>query len=66
MATHERKLLVSRPLCRVELCSCGVYHVSFGAMTVRMSADQLSGVFEAMGVALAPTVAAADDDPPVH
>jgi len=67
MANHERKLLVSRPSCRVELCSCGVYHVSFGAITARMSAEQMSAVFEAMGVALAPTLdAAEDEDPPVH
>lgn len=67
MATHERKLVVRRPDCRVELCSCGVYHVSVGAITMRMTAAQLGGVFEALGVALAPTTDAAEDgEPQVH
>jgi hypothetical protein len=66
MATHERKLLVRRPECRIELCSCGVYHVSVGAVTVRLGTEQMSAMFEAMGHALAPTVGGADEDPPVH
>lgn len=67
MTTHERKLLVRRPECRIELCSCGVYHVAVGAITMRMTAEQASAVFEALGTALAPTIAANDgDDPQVH
>jgi hypothetical protein len=63
MATHERKLLVRRPECRIERCSCGVYHVSTGAVTLRMNAEQLTAVFEA----LAPAVQPADDgEPQVH
>jgi hypothetical protein len=67
MATHERKTVVQRPDCRVELCSCGVYHVSIGAITMRMTLAQLSAVFEALGVALRPTLEGDEDgDPPVH
>lgn len=66
MADHERKIVARRPQCRVELCSCGVYHVSFGAMTVRMTAEQVGGVFEALGDALAPANDTPDGDPPVH
>jgi hypothetical protein len=67
MATHERKLLVRRPECRIERCSCGVYHVSTGAVTLRMNAEQLTAVFEALGEALAPAVQPADDgEPQVH
>ncbi len=67
MATHERKLLVRRPECRIELCSCGVYHVGIGAITLRMTSDQASAVFEALGAAIAPSIEASEDDePPVH
>ena len=63
---HERKTVVQRPDCRVDLCSCGVYHVSLGAITVRLNLAQLSALFEALGVALRPTLEADEDDPPVH
>ncbi len=67
MAAHERKTVVQRPECRVELCSCGVYHVSVGAVTMRMTLAQLSSLFEAFGVALRPTLEADEDgDPQVH
>ncbi len=33
---HERKTLVQRPLCHISRCSCGVYHVSTGSVTLRM------------------------------
>lgn len=65
MAEHRRKNLISRPQCRIDLCSCGVYHVSMGAMTMRMQREQLEALFEAMGQALAPALAA-DEEPPVH
>ena len=67
MAVHQRKEVVRRPDCRVELCSCGVYHVSLGAVTMRMTLAQLSSLFEALGVAIAPTLEGDEDgDPPVH
>ncbi|MBC8067933.1 MAG: hypothetical protein IAG13_06320 [Deltaproteobacteria bacterium] len=67
MANHERKVLVQRPDCRVEQCSCGVYHVSFGAVTHRMRVEQLTSLFEALGVALAPVLEGDEDgDPRVH
>lgn len=67
MATHVRKLLVSRPEVRVEECSCGVYHVSTGAVTLRLRRPQLQALFEGLGNALAPEVTDDQDgDPPVH
>ena len=38
---HIRKVLVQRPQCRIARCSCGVYHVSTGAVTLRMERPQL-------------------------
>ena len=67
MASHVRTTLVQRTDCRIERCSCGVYHVSIGAVTLRLGAAQVASVFEALGHALAPTVAADEDgDPRVH
>lgn len=67
MAAHERKTLVQRRHCRIERCSCGVYHVSIGAVTLRMDEPQLTELFESLGLAIAPTVASEDDDDPrVH
>ena len=67
MASHDRKILVSRPDVRVEECSCGVYHLATGAVTLRMRRPQLQALFEALGVALAPTlVDDQDGDPPLH
>lgn len=68
VSEHQRKTLVQRPECRIEHCSCGVYHVSVGAITIRMGQAQLTSLFDSLGVALAPTLDARcdDDDPPVH
>ena len=68
MAEHVRKNLVRRPDVRVDECSCGVYHVATGAVTLRMTRAQLEALFEALGVALAPALADDDQDgdPPVH
>lgn len=65
---HQRKTLVQRPECRIERCSCGVYHVSVGAITIRLAQAQLTTLFESLGLALAPTLDGErdDDDPPVH
>jgi len=67
MASHQRKNLVQRPDVRIDGCSCGVYHVATGAVTLRMRRPQLEALFEALGMVLAPTVADdSDRDPPVH
>ncbi len=66
MASHVRKNLVTRPEVRVDECSCGVYHVATGAVTLRMRRSQIEALFEALGVALAPALADDQDDPPVH
>ncbi|MBL4688377.1 MAG: hypothetical protein JKY37_27565 [Nannocystaceae bacterium] len=67
MASHVRKNLVQRPDARVDQCSCGVYHVATGAVTLRMRRPQIEALFEALGVALAPALADDQDgEPPVH
>jgi hypothetical protein len=49
---HERKTLVQRPTCHISRCSCGVYHVSTGAVTLRMQRPQLEDLFKALGEVL--------------
>ncbi len=66
MAVHERKTLVQRRQCRIERCSCGVYHVSVGAVTLRVDEAQLTELFESIGVAIAPALGDEDDDSRVH
>ena len=69
---HERKTLVQRPQCRISRCSCGVYHVSTGAVTLRMQRPQLEDLFRALGEILVPDddpvepVEPADDEPALH
>lgn len=66
MVDHRRKTLVSKPGCRVEECTCGVFHVSVGAVTVRLPRTQLQGLLEALADALAPEIETESGDPPVH
>lgn len=68
MAAHVRKNLVVRPDVRVDACTCGVYHVATGAVTLRMKRPQLEALFEALGIALRPTLVNDDQEgePPVH
>ncbi len=63
---HERKTLVQRPGCRISRCSCGVYHVSTGAVTLRMHRPQLEDLFKALGEVLVPEDDAAEDEPAIH
>jgi hypothetical protein len=65
---HERKTLVQRPHCHISRCSCGVYHVSTGAVTLRMERPQLEDLFHALGVVLVPEQDddGASEDPPIH
>lgn len=65
---HERKTLVQRPLCHISRCSCGVYHVSTGAVTLRMERPQLEDLLRALEVVLVPEHDDDDvsDDPPIH
>lgn len=66
---HERKLLVQRPQCQISRCSCGVYHVSTGSVTLRMAQPQLEDLLRALEMVLAPEqdeLADADEDPPIH
>lgn len=67
---HERKLLVQRPQCQISRCSCGVYHVSTGSVTLRMEQPQLEDLFRALELVLAPDredeLGDADGDPPIH
>lgn len=65
---HERKTLVQRPKCHISRCSCGVYHVSTGAVTLRMERPQLEDLFHALGVVLVPEQDddGASEDPHIH
>ena len=67
---HERKLLVQRPQCQISRCSCGVYHVSTGSVTLRMAQPQLEDLLRALEVVLVSDreheMGEADDDPPIH
>ena len=65
---HERKTLVQRPLCHISRCSCGVYHVSTGSVTLRMERPQLEDLLRALEVVLVPEddEASDGDDPPIH
>lgn len=48
---HHR--LVSSRLCRVERCEHGTVHVTLGDLTLRMRADDLRELADALGVAAA-------------
>jgi len=64
---HERKTLVQRPLCHISRCSCGVYHVSTGSVTLRMERPQLEDLLQALEVVLLPEQDdEASEDPPIH
>lgn len=67
---HERKLLVQRPQCQISRCSCGVYHVSTGSVTLRMEQPQLEDLLRALEVVLVrereDELGDADEDPPIH
>lgn len=72
---HERKTLVQRPLCHISRCSCGVYHVSTGSVTMRMERPQLEDLLRALEIALVPEQDPeqdqdmddeASEDPPIH
>lgn len=68
---HQRKTLVQRPQCHISRCSCGVYHVSTGAVTMRMERPQLEDLFRALEAVLQPEQDEQDDegapeDPPIH
>ncbi|MCX4239543.1 hypothetical protein [Paraliomyxa miuraensis] len=63
---HERKILVQRPQCRIARCSCGVYHVSTGSVTLRMERPQLEDLFQALSEILVPEDEPASDEPAIH
>jgi hypothetical protein len=64
---HERKMLVQRPLCHISRCSCGVYHVSTGSVTLRLERPQLEDLLRALEVVLIPEQDdEASEDPPIH
>ncbi|MCA9648470.1 MAG: hypothetical protein H6712_11455 [Myxococcales bacterium] len=64
---HIRKVLVQRPQCRIARCSCGVYHVSTGAVTLRMERPQLEDLFKALGAVLVPEEdEPSTDEPAIH
>lgn len=63
---HERTMLVQRPQCRISRCSCGVYHVSTGAVTLRMQRPQIEDLFKALGEILVPEEEPAKDEPAIH
>jgi hypothetical protein len=64
---HERKMLVQRPRCHISRCSCGVYHVSTGAVTLRMEQPQLEDLFRALEAVLMPEQDdEASEEPPIH
>jgi len=59
---HERKTLVQRPGCHIARCSCGVYHVSTGAVTLRMERPQLEDLFKALGQVFPPEDESLEDE----
>jgi len=68
-----RAWLVQRPLCHISRCSCGVYHVSTGSVTLRMERPQLEDLLRALEVVLVPDQDLdqevddeASEDPPIH
>lgn len=63
---HERKTLVQRPHCHISRCSCGVYHVSTGSVTLRMERPQLEDLLRALEIVLVPEDDEASEDPPIH
>lgn len=48
----QRKLIAQGSICRVEECSCGVLHVSIGALTIRLHADVVVSVWGTLGDAV--------------
>lgn len=45
---HKLRLLSQLGQCRVEGCSCGVVHLSLGAVSIRLSTQQATDLAQAM------------------
>lgn len=63
---HERKILVQRPQCSIARCSCGVYHVSTGSVTLRLTQPQLEDVFRALTAVLGRQDEPSAEEPAIH
>ncbi len=48
----QRKLIAQGSICRVEECSCGVLHVTIGALTIRLHAEVVASVWATLGDAI--------------
>lgn len=51
----SRRLIAQGPVCTVEECSCGVLHVTLGALTIRLQREAVGSIFETLGEALGVT-----------
>ncbi len=49
----SRWVLARGPFCAVEECSCGVLHVTFGVLTIRLQREVVASIWETLGEALA-------------
>lgn len=47
-----RRPLARGPMCSIEECSCGVLHVTLGALTIRLAPDLVASIWETFGTAL--------------
>lgn len=47
-----RRILAQGSVCRVEACDCGVLHVSFGPVTLRLQREAVASLTRTLGEAL--------------
>ncbi len=50
-AAHDPTALFQSPTLRVELCSCGTFHVHVGDLTLRLTAEAFTHLSHGLGVA---------------
>jgi hypothetical protein len=49
-----RRTVAQGPVCTVEECSCGVLHLTLGALTIRIQREVVASMWETLGEALQP------------
>ncbi len=47
-----RRVIAQGPVCTVEQCTCGVLHVTLGALTIRLQMEVVASIHETLGEAL--------------
>jgi hypothetical protein len=48
----HRELIAQGPFCSIEECTCGTLHVTFGALTIRVSPGVLESMWATFGEAM--------------